>query len=125
MPSSNRNSALGWAKQATDANCNFGFRYESEILLALGRKDQAEDVWRKFFAALMEHDDPLTFLGGGASDFVAGYKYQVGRMQISPVHTPEIIRFILGLAKDVRDRSALEKEEYKRLIEWISANRSG
>ena len=125
LPKSDRNSALNWAQRAADAGCNFGFRYESEILLDLGMKKNAEDVWRKFFDALMEHNDPLTFLGGGASDFVAGYKYQVGRMQISPVHTQEVIRFILGLAKVVRDRSTLETDEYKRLIEWISANRSG
>ncbi len=100
----------------------YGYTESSNILIEDDQKNKTKDLWIDYFKALRTHQYPMLFIGL-SKIIIKKHAYQelVTNEIISPIHTRDDIKFILGLSKNVKnENNQTFTENYKLFIEWLS-----
>ncbi|MDD5035796.1 MAG: tetratricopeptide repeat protein [Methylococcaceae bacterium] len=105
-------------KYAKKAGSMYGFQHATESLLRANLSKDAEYVWRYYFNLIKSLDDPVLLIS--CSD-IHPYKNQVENKCITPVHTRDDVKYIFGLAKQVKEKNDdFMMVSYKNFIEWLA-----
>lgn len=105
-------------KYAKKAGSMYGFKHATESLLETKLKKDVEYVWRYYFDLVKSIDDPVLLIS--YSD-IHPYQKQVESGHINQVHTRDDVKFVFGLAKQIKDKNdEYMTVSYKNFIEWLA-----